>query len=416
MLVQQERYDMAVQELRQVLTHEPEDARAHALMAVCLSEQKEYERASAAADQAIGLAPDESYCHFAQSVVMAKRNRFTEAEEAIRTAIELDTGNTSLYGHLAGVLFAQRRWKECLEAAETGLALDPEDVECTNMRALALVKLGQSIDAGDALATALKRNPEDAYSHANLGWSLLEQGKAEKAMEHFREALRLNPELQYARAGMVEAMKARYFLYGLMLNWFLWMMKLTSRAQWGVIMGAYVVFVIVNRMSATYPILKPLVYAYIAFAILTWVASPLFNLLLRLNKFGRLALSPEETVTSNWVGLCMLGGLCMLAAYFVTWNFMFVLAAAVCLLMIPPIAHIYTCDEGWPRTVMVMITIGLMLVGTASLALGFGAPYLAIEQARTAMEISSRLFLGFAIGALLSQFAVNALVNVKPRR
>ena len=29
MLVQQERYDMAVQELRQVLTHEPEDARAH---------------------------------------------------------------------------------------------------------------------------------------------------------------------------------------------------------------------------------------------------------------------------------------------------------------------------------------------------------------------------------------------------
>ncbi len=82
-------------------------------------------------------------------------------------------------------------------------------------------------------------NPNNPNTHANLGWALLHKGEHEKAMIHFREALRLDPELQWAQQGIVEALKARHFIYRVMLKYFLWMSRLGSRAQWGVILGAY---------------------------------------------------------------------------------------------------------------------------------------------------------------------------------
>ena len=48
------------------------------------------------------------------------------------------------------------------------------------------------------------------------------------ALEHFREALRLNPSPEWARAGLVEALKARY-PSAASLRYFLWMSTLSRR-------------------------------------------------------------------------------------------------------------------------------------------------------------------------------------------
>ena len=42
LLYQQSRYDLAEQELRQALANEPNDAFAHALLALCLCHRKDY--------------------------------------------------------------------------------------------------------------------------------------------------------------------------------------------------------------------------------------------------------------------------------------------------------------------------------------------------------------------------------------
>src|SRR5262249_17996730 len=190
---------------------------------------------------------------------------------------------------------------------EGGLALDPEHVGCTNLRAMALVKLGRNAEAGAALADTLANDPENAFSHANQGWALLHQGQPRQALEHFREALRLEPGLEFARAGILEAIKARNPVYGLMLRYFLWMGRLRRGAHWAVILGLYFVFncVLGNMADANpawRPWVMPLQVAYIAFVVLTWIAEPLFNLLLRLDRFGRHALTREEIVATNWVG------------------------------------------------------------------------------------------------------------------
>ncbi len=67
----------------------------------------------------------------------------------------------------------------------------------------------------------------------------MHQGDHKQALEHFREALRLKPDMEWARNGMVEALKARYFLYRLMLRYYLWMSRFTRRGQWGMIIGLW---------------------------------------------------------------------------------------------------------------------------------------------------------------------------------
>ena len=46
----------------------------------------------------------------------------------------------------------------------------------------------------------------------------------------------------------------------------------------------------------------PLIIAYAVFALMTWIAQPIFNLLLRLHPYGRYALSRDQTMGANLVG------------------------------------------------------------------------------------------------------------------
>ena len=286
LLYQQSRYDLAEQELRQALAEEPNDASSHALLSLCLCNRKEFPAATREAEEAIHLAPDVAFTHYALAYTLYHRDQLQQAEAAIQQALELAPWDADYHALLASIRFAQRRWADALEAAEHGLSFDAEHTGCVNVRAMALVKLGRRAEAGATIGEALRRDPEDALTHANQGWTLLEQSQPEKAMEHFREALRLEPNLEWARQGIVEALKARHWLYRQMLRYFLWMSRLSSRARWGVLLA--LLFAQQVLASAVPPALAPLgdilFWCLLVFVLLTWTADPLFNLLLRLNR------------------------------------------------------------------------------------------------------------------------------------
>ena len=317
LLYQQSRHELAEAELRQSLASDPDDAYAHALLALCLAQREQFKDATHEARQSIHLGPDFPFAHYAHARVLYDRNHHQEARAAIEEAIRLDPEDADYYSLLAGIHFDEKRWPEALNAAEQGLQFDSEHAGCTNLRAMAMVKLGRKTEAGATIDAALAKNPDNALTHANQGWTLLEQGEPKKALEHFREALRLDPENEWARNGVVEALKARNIIYAVMLKYFLWMSKLSGRAQWGIILVGYFGNRMLGAAAQTHPDLAPWLLPvrmlYVAFALMTWLAYPLFNLMLRLNRFGRLALSREQIVASNWVGACALATLAGLA-------------------------------------------------------------------------------------------------------
>lgn len=310
LLMEQERYAQARAELAHALATAPDAPIPKAMLAFCHAHLGEQEAAIDLAKQAVHAGPDLAYCHQAVAFANVRADRLRAAETAAREAIRLDPADADGFSLLGMILMQLRRWAEALAAADRGLALDGEHEGCLNLRALALTQLGRREEAATTIRGALQKNPDNAFTHANQGLEALHGARHKEALEHFREALRLNPELEGAREGLVEALKAHYLAYRIMLNWFLWMSRLSSRAQWFVLLGGYFAYRALAGLTKAQPELKPYVMpfmiAYSLFALMTWLENPMFEALLRLSRFGRFALSAEQTAAAN--ALIGLGG------------------------------------------------------------------------------------------------------------
>jgi tetratricopeptide (TPR) repeat protein len=420
LLYDQSRHAMAEAELRQALAAEPHESFAHALLGLCLAKRQQFNDATEEARQAIHLSPDSAFAHYALASILHDRNRNEEALAAINEALRLDASEASFFALLCAIHISESNWAQALTAAEQGLQLDSENVSCTNLRAIALVKLGRKEEAGATIEAALAKDPDNAVTHANQGWTLLQRGKPKEALEHFREALRLDPENEWARHGIIEALKARHFIYAFMLRYFFWMSRLSRRAQWGVILAGFFGNRILASIAVTSPGLAPWVLPlrilYVAFVLLTWTADPIFNLMLRLNRFGRLALSPEQTVASNWIGTCLLLALFALAGcFFYSFDSPFLLAALVFGLLIIPMAGTFKCSVGWPRKTMAAYTGTMATAGIVALMLFFGDAW-AQPNSKAPPSAALALLGVFFLGAIGSAWVANILISQRPRR
>jgi len=326
-LIQQDRFELAEEQLRLALAQESNNAECHALLSACLTERKEFKQATEEAQQAIFHAPDLALGHLALARVLRARNRLKEARAAVHEAIRIDPADSQSFSVLASIEAASGQWKACRDAADLGLEADPEDVTCANYRALALTNLGDREAAGQSIQEALLRDPENSETHANEGWRNLHAQRPNEAMLHFQEALRLDPNSEWARAGIVEAMKSRNFIYRWMLSFFLWMQSFSPRVQLALVLGAAFGMRSLVQFMVSVPVLKPLAIplalSYGLFVIMTWCSSTLFNLVLMLNRFGRLALTPDQRTEATLAGICvaMFPATATIVAYKIRHNF-----------------------------------------------------------------------------------------------
>ena len=419
LLFQQHRHEQAITELRQSLSADPHEPYAHALLGLCLAKREKFQEATEEAEQAIHLSPDFSFAHYALASILRERHRNEEALVAINEALRLDSSDADYFAMLSNIHVDEKRWREALEAAERGLQLDSENIACTNLRAIALVKLGRKAEAGATIDAALSKNPDNAITHANQGWTLLERGEPKRALEHFREALRLDPQNEWARHGIVEALKARNIVYAVMLKYFFWMSRFRGRTQWVIILGGYfgnrMLGVVAAAQPSLAPWILPLRILYVVFALMTWIADPLFNLLLRLNRFGRLALSRQQVVAANYLGTCIFLALVGLAGWVAfgtvgPWPF----AAAVFGCLAVPVSGVFKCASGWPRNTMAIYCAALAIIGVLSLVC-----FTAVEWhpgKRASDDAAWALFGMFLLGAIGSTWLANILISQRPRR
>jgi tetratricopeptide (TPR) repeat protein len=301
-LLEHGRHELAEKHLRLAVGREPDSWFAHYLLAATLRCMNRGAEAVKEANEAIRLAPDVAVCHYGRALALDQAELLDEADGAIREALRLDPEDPDFHAILASLHNQRERWKDALAAATAGLKFDPQHVECLHQQALALRAMGLANESHRVLNNALKVDPENARSQASQGWNCLHRNDHRAALDHFREALRLDPDLDYARQGLVEALKARYLLYRLMLRYALWMGRHSRRMQWAMIIG----LVLLSR------VLGPVFVLYLLFCMLTWLVNPLFNLLLRLNRHGRYALSPAQITATNWFGGFLAAGAVLL--------------------------------------------------------------------------------------------------------
>lgn len=423
LLLTQRRWPQAEAELRQGLAENSQDAELHRLLAWCLLQMERFPEAEDEARNAIGLSPDYAPAHQTLAEVLLERRRYPEAEAAATQAITFDPFDADAFATLAGVRITRENWKGALAACQQGLEIDAENVGCNNYRSLALVKLGRRDEAGQTIRAALARNPQDSFTHANQGWSLLAEGQSDRAFDHFREALAADPESDWARAGIVEAIKSRNFLYRWILQFFLFMARFSPGTQWMIMIGGFVLQRILVSYMDRHPEATvwclPLIILYAAFAILTWLASPLLNLTLLTDRRGRHALTADQQWQGLLVGIYLLAALVLLGVS-LGWRpsrgsglgMASSLQVALCAL---PASMIFASAAGWPRWTLV--------AGTALLTAMALAPALAWTLAVVWPRGPGVLVTGlfqlndlFLPAFVISQFLAVSMTRATPHR
>lgn len=406
LLIGQRRYELALRELAQEMTSNPDDPYVHALQAVCLGALDRNKEALDAARRAVQIGPDFAYAHYVLSQVSDQDDRVKEAERAIREAIRLDPEEADYYTMLSGLHLQQRRWEEALRAAEQALELEPTNAGSLNFRSLALNNLNRVDEAAAATEGALAANPDDALAHATKGWQALRAGNRDAAMTHFREALRLDSSQAWAREGVVETLKARNPVYRVMLAYFLWTARLSPNALWGFIIGGYVASRVLRQFAHSMPQWAPYIWVvlglYFAFCVMTWIADPLFNLLLRTNSLGRVLLTRQQVVAANWFGGSLLLALVSLAAWLVLPVHALLMLALVAGAMVIPIAGALGTDPGRRRSILVAYAAALGVCG----ALVVGASAFSGANALVVISLSS-----FLIGVVAFTWVAAAVKN-----
>jgi tetratricopeptide (TPR) repeat protein len=371
-LLSRHRFKEAEELLRLEISQNMENATAFSMLALALTHQDKEQEALPAVQRAISLEPENPYHFYIHSMVLDKLSRYEQAVQEIRKAIRLDPLQAHYYAILSSILIHLKEWKDALEAADKGLELDPQNALCSNMRALALTQMGRRDEASQTIGGLLSRDPENAVSHTNQGWTYLHKGEPKQALIHFREALRLQPGLDWARSGMLEALKARNIIYRAILAYYLWISRFKTNTQWGLIIGAFLGIRLIRAITAANPALEPwlspVITAYLIFAFSTWIASPLFNLFLMLDPFGRMVLNVRERITARWVGGTILAALGLWIFGLVS-GLQFLSAAAFgAFLMVLPVSGLAHARTKKTQTILGGYVIGLFLAGLAWMA------------------------------------------------
>jgi Tfp pilus assembly protein PilF len=403
LLLEQKRYKEAEKELKTILASQPSNEEAHSLMAIIKNHTDDIPAALEHIHTAIASNPGKAYLYYIKASILLHQNREKEAESVILEAISLDPTVADFYSLLAFIEMQRKNWQNALDYANQGLSLEPDNLQCLNTRSTALIKLDKKEASYETIKEALHYDPDNSYTHANVGWGFLEKGDQKKSLDHFKKALQSDPNNEYAKAGIVEALKARFWVYRLFLRYSFWIANLKGNAQWAIMLGFFFGSRVLRYISNSYPFLEPfimpLIILYTVFALSTWLIKPISNLFLRLNTYGRYALSKEEVKSSNYVGVSLIVGLTGLMSYFASNYFPWLAIAILGLTLMLPFSSMYDAATERGLKILKFYTLALVVVGTFSVLLafaGFGIYYV--------------IGMGYLIGIFAYQWVVNAFV------
>lgn len=377
-LLQQQKYIEAEKLIKDLLQTEPNNIDYLSLFCEVKISLEQYENADEIINTAIGLSPDTSYLFYLKSSICIQLNNYNEAEKNIEEAISLDPYYADYFAYFAFIKLNRKEFEKALELANQSLEIDPECLLGLNTRSSALIKLNKKEEAFETIEGALREDPNDSYTHANYGWGLLEKGNHKKALEHFKESLKVNPNYEYAQSGMLEAIKATNPVYKLFLKYSFWMGNLTSKYQWGVIIGFYIfqkiLRAIANSNPKIEPFLQPILILLVVIAISTWIMNPIGNLFLRFNKYGQHLLSKEEKLSSNFVGISFIITVIGVILYISTFEIKYTSIIVYGIAMMLPFSIFFSDSK--KKNLLKIFIIALAIIGFFAITISLYTGYL----------------------------------------
>jgi tetratricopeptide (TPR) repeat protein len=213
LLIEQNRFELAKDELYKALSYEAEDPLIYGLLSICMREQKKFDEALELVNKAIGLDPEDANNYFIKSIIYGEIKKYNLAEELLNQALSLDNSCAEYYFFFSKIKVEKLEFVMSLKYAEQGLEIEPENENGLLYRAKALYFLDRISEAEKCLEQLHSVNPENASAHNFKGFLFSKKKLYDKAFEHHQEALSLAPEYSTALINAFDSIKQKNKFY-----------------------------------------------------------------------------------------------------------------------------------------------------------------------------------------------------------
>lgn len=374
-LFAQHRFDDAEKLLLGFLEQYPTNDYAQYMLAVVYFNQNKLELCRNLIDPLIAENPEETEYLGLSVRLDISQELFASADEKCEMLISQDPENPEFYNLLATSKFRQRKYDKALFFAQKALETDPENLVALNLKSTLSGILGKEEDAFLSINEALQQDPNNDWTIANHGRQLLNQGKVQEALERFKEALSINPNNALAQYGLTEALKSRFWPYKMFYKYQMLMSRLNSNQIWGIMIVAFILMRFLQTTADNNPdlaiFLMPLIYIIVAVFLSTWLMTPLMNLYLLTNKYGRLLLDDDDKKSAKYVGYSLSAAVFFAILLVITKAKGLDLAALFFIALMIPLGSMYNPPKAKDKDRMFMITMGILGVGILGLVVNF---------------------------------------------
>jgi len=177
-----------------VLSKQPQNARAYNNLGVALVEQGRIDQAMQCYRKALLIQPGYAGVHRNVGSVLARLGRYDEALVHYRRAVEIRPDNHEFHCSLGKLLAKLGRTDEALKCFGRALQLAPKYPLGNYEKAMLLDAQGHPDQALPYFQTALRAQPWQAAWHYNYANALRKTGRIDEAVEQYRRTVRLEPD------------------------------------------------------------------------------------------------------------------------------------------------------------------------------------------------------------------------------
>ncbi|WP_309742360.1 tetratricopeptide repeat protein [Chamaesiphon sp. OTE_20_metabat_361] len=253
LLMGSNRFDRSEQEIRKHLSENPDDARAHTMLAMCLFDLSLHDDAIESGKKAIELVPENPYPYWVLACIYIRLQQLDSAEEYLFEAIDLNPEYPDFHASLSELYWMRGRSRELpheqkkdfldkgSEAARTGLEIEANHFNSKLYLIKNLLALDDDnciIEAIDLAEELLSLDPESAEAHEVYAQALCCKSRKIKYTKQdlnrilsiLQESLRLDPNRPYAKFLACHLLEWHYSILSIKEAWLITFLKFVNIA------------------------------------------------------------------------------------------------------------------------------------------------------------------------------------------
>lgn len=278
-MLQQGHVDQTIDVLTRILGEDPDEADAHALLALALIRRKRLHAAQLEADAAAALDPDSLTVHLAMAAILTVRRQFPQAEKELLIAAEMAPASGGVHAQLARLYRAWGRDRDAMANAIQACELQPGSASHWALRAGLEYASGNRELAREHAAAALETDPEHVEALIVLGHCDLAAGRTDAARSHAAWALQNDPTDEGALTLLCAIKARRSPALGLWWRFQNFLLAGSQQRTILLLVGMYLIYrvlLIAFEHNGYEGWLTWLSLAWLGFCAYTWVAPGIF--------------------------------------------------------------------------------------------------------------------------------------------